>query len=343
MEKSVVWFSHEENKYDAELKLFQKKYFYWTKNSQTWDWDNCAVTWIKKSEQEVHVVIRSSKFVSSDYRRRTVKVKYMLGFDVRAEDIHYPINDNYRQPDNKKKNYGPAKPRWVFQLNKHYCIWQWSEGDKNGLENSEIYRIYTEIKKTLTEPITTKRNIFRVPGTPADNRLIPAIYQVAIDSWKNFVREVHCNKVNEDEYEVTILFENEHLRKHAPLDLIYRLYRYLRYGRVTDIESFRIMLKEGLPTKFKFEGIYSNGHDIHYDNIHGDRPINGRVQTHNIKYYFNDEKHPIIFINTANHAMSYHDTNHRNWKWEYVPWEEDSAIVYGEKPRIEVDRYLWPK
>ena len=343
MEKSVVWFSHEENKYDAELKLFQKKYFYWTNHSQTWDWDNCAVTWIKKSEQEVHVVIRSSKFVSSDYRRRTVKVKYMLGFDVRAEDIHYPINDNYRQPDNKKKNYGQAKPRWVFQLNKHYCIWQWSEGDKNGLENSEIYRIYSEIKKTLTEPITTKRNIFRVPVVPADNRLIPVIYQAAIDSWKNFVREVHCNKVNEDEYEVTILFENEHLRKHAPLDLIYRLYRYLRYGRVTDIESFRIMLKEGLPTNFKFEGIYSNGYDIHHDNIHGDTPINGRVPTHNIKYYFNDEKHPIIFINTANHAMSYHDTNHRNWKWEYVPWEEDSAIVYGEKPRNEVDRYLWPK
>jgi hypothetical protein len=100
--KSVVWFSHKESKYDAELKLFQK-YFYWTNESQTWDWDNCAVTWIKKSEQEIHVVIRSSKLVKSDYRGRTVKVKYMLGFDIRAEDIHYPINDNYRQPDNKKR------------------------------------------------------------------------------------------------------------------------------------------------------------------------------------------------------------------------------------------------
>ncbi len=101
MEKSVVWFSHKENKYDAELKLFQK-YFYWTNESQIWDWDNCAVTWIKKSEQEVHVVIRSS-------------------------------------------------------------------------------------------------NIFRVLGVPANNKLIPVIYQAAIDSWKNFVREVHCHKVNEDE------------------------------------------------------------------------------------------------------------------------------------------------
>jgi hypothetical protein len=344
MEKSAVWFSHEENKYDAELKLFQK-YFYWTNKSQTWDWDNCAVTWIKKSEQEVHVVIRSSKLVDSDYRGRTVKVKYMLGFDIQAEDIHYPTNDNYRQPlDNIKRIYGPAKPRWAFKLNNHYCIWQWAEEeDRNGLENSEVYRIYSEIKKTLTEPVTTKRSIFRVPGVPANNKLVPVIYQAAIDSWKNFVREVHCHKVNEDEYEVTILFENEHLRMHAPLDLIYRLYRYLRYGRVTDIESFRIILKKGTPTKFRFEGIYSSEHDIHHDNIHGDIPINGKVRTHSIKYYFNDEKHPIIFINTANHAMSYHDTNHKIWKWEYVPWEEDSAIVYGEKPRNEVDRYFWPK
>lgn len=37
MEKSVVWFSHKENKYDAELKLFQK-YFYWTNESQIWNW-----------------------------------------------------------------------------------------------------------------------------------------------------------------------------------------------------------------------------------------------------------------------------------------------------------------
>jgi hypothetical protein len=343
MEKSVVWFSHKENKYDAELKLFQK-YFYWTAESQTWDWDNCAVTWIKKSEQEMHVVIRSSKLVDSDYRTRTIRVKYMLGFDIRAEDVHYPINDDYRQPlDNMEKKYGAARPRWAFKLSKHYCIWQWAEEDRNGLESSEIYRIYTRIKKTLSEPVTTKSNIFRVTGVPANDILMPVIYQPAIDSWKNFVREVHCYKINQDEYEVTILFENEHLRKHAPLDLIYRLYRYLRYGRVTDIESFRIMLDGGLPMKFRFDGIYSNEHDIQHDNIHGDTPKNGRVRTHSIKYYFNDEKHPIVFINTANHAMSYHDTNHKIWKWEYVPWEEDSAIVYGEKPRNEVDRYFWQK
>jgi hypothetical protein len=54
----------------------------------------------------------------------------MLGFDIRAEDIHYPINDNYRQPlDNIERRYGPAKPKWAFKPSKHYCRWQ---GAKEG-------------------------------------------------------------------------------------------------------------------------------------------------------------------------------------------------------------------
>lgn len=34
---SIIWFSHIENVYDAELKLFQKKSFHWTEGSQVWD------------------------------------------------------------------------------------------------------------------------------------------------------------------------------------------------------------------------------------------------------------------------------------------------------------------
>jgi hypothetical protein len=346
MENSPVWFSHNENKFDAELKLSQRS-FYWTDKSQIWDWTNCSVSWIKKSEEEVRVVIRSSKSVHSDYRNKTVKVKYMLGFDVGAADIESPLNDEYMEPlDNKEKKYGPSKPRWVFKLHKHYWIWQWAEEGKE-IENSTVHRIYTGILKTLSEPISSRKDIFKDPEGPADdnnnNRVIPVIYQAAIDSWKNFVREVHCHKVNDSEYEITILFENEHLRKHAVLDLIYRLYRHLRYGRVTDIETFRILLEKGEAVKFRFDGIYSSEYGVDHDDVHEDKPVNGKVPVHKIKYYFNNENHPIVFINTANHAMSYHDTNHRLWKWEYVPWEKDSAIIYDEKPRDKVDRFFWPR
>jgi hypothetical protein len=346
MEISPVWFSHNENKFDAELKLSQRS-FYWTDKSQIWDWNNCSVSWIKKSEEEVRIVIRSSKSVYSDYRNKTVKVKYMLGFDVRAADIECPMNGEYMEPlDNIEKKYGASRLRWVFKLHKHYWIWQWAE-EGNEIQNSTVHRIYAGIKKTLSEPISSRKDIFKDPEGPTgdnnNNRVIPVIYQAAIDSWKNFVREVHCHKVNDSEYEITILFENEHLRKHSGLDLIYRLYRYLRYGRVTDIETFRILLEKGEAVKFRFDGIYSSEYGVDHDDVHEDKPVNGKVPVHKIKYYFNNENHPIVFINTANHAMSYHDTNHRLWKWEYVPWEKDSAIIYDEKPRDKVDRFFWPR
>jgi hypothetical protein len=344
---SLIWFSHKENRYDIELKIFQKKYFYWTKKSQIWDWNNCTVTCIRKSEKELRIIIRSSKIVNSEYRKKDVKVKYMLGFDVKVGDIECPIIEEYREPlGNKEKKYGQLRQRWALKLNKNYCIWQWALNEKKHMiETSEIYKIYNEMIKTLSEPISNINNdrLFLIEDIPKDNRIIPVIYQAAIDSWKNFVREVHCHKINDNEYEITILFENEHLRKHGKLDIIYRLFRYLIYRRITDIESFKILIDKGKPIKFQFKGIFSNGHNIQDDNIHGDKPMDGKVPIHGIKYYFNDERHPIVFINTANHAMSFHDTNHKIWKWEYIPWEKDSAIVYDEKPRSQVDRFWWPR
>jgi hypothetical protein len=343
---SVIWFSHIENIYDAELKLFQKKSFHWTEGSQVWDWDNCRITWVKRSEKELRVVVRSSKMVYSDYRKKEVKVKYMYGFDVNVNTIEHPQLEPYREPiENKEKKYGQLRERWVIKLDKDYYIWQWSSNEKGkSLENSEVFKIYKAIRKSIEDStLPVKKNIFLVEDIPYDNRIIPVIYQPAIDSWKNFVREVHCHEISENEYEVTILFENEQLRKHGKLDVFYRIFRLFRYGRITDIESFRILLDKGKPKSLQFKGIFSCEYTIEYDNIHGDKPHFGKVPAHEIKYYFIDEMHPIIFINTANHAMSFHDTNHKLWKWEYIPWEKDSAIIYGQKSRCQIDKFSWPK
>ena len=64
---------------------------------------------------------------------------------------------------------------------------------------------------------------------------------------------------------------------------------------------------------FVFEGIYSGQYGIEHDTIHLDKPP---APKRPIEYYFLDHYHPIIFINTANHAMSEHDNNHDIWKWE---------------------------
>jgi hypothetical protein len=341
---SDIWFSHIENIYDAELKLFQGKSFRWTDKTQMWDWDNCKVTLVRMTEKEVRVVIRSFKTVYSEYRKKEVKVKYMLGFDANIDDIEYPKLEQYGEPlQNKEdKRYGQIRERLVLRIGKDHYIWQWAGNEKNQtLENSEVYRIYKDITNLLKEPIApTNKNIFLVEDISTDDRIIPVIYQPAIDSWKNFVREVHCNRLNENEYEVTILFENEQLRKHGKLDVFYRIFRRLRYGRVTDIESFKIILDKGKPVKIQFKGIFSGERTIEDDDTHGDKPINGKVRSHDIKYYFNDERHPIIFINTSNHAMSFHDTNHKIWKWEYIPWEKDGAVIYGQNTRKQIDRFL---
>ncbi|AFU57726.1 hypothetical protein Ngar_c07840 [Candidatus Nitrososphaera gargensis Ga9.2] len=81
---------------------------------------------------------------------------------------------------------------------------------------------------------------------------------------------------------------------------------------------------------FVFEGIYSGNHNLEYDTTHLDKPP---APHREIEYYFADQYHPIVFINTSNHAMGPHDNNHDLWKWEYVSWIKEAPIV-GE-PRHE--------
>ncbi len=337
-ENSPVWFSHREYRYDAELKG-EQRVFHWTDGSEIWDWDNCTVSAVKREQNKVRVVIRSTHTVYSQYRKRDVKLRYMLGFDVEPAKIHPPVTEDYPEPPEhnvKNKVYGQPGPRWVIQLEDRYWIWEWAEQGKR-IEDSNTYKIYTMIKDVSAQA-PSRSNIFNVP-TNDDGRIIPVIYQPAIDSWKNFVREVHCHKINDKKIEVTILFNNEQLREHAILNQIYEWIRWLIYRRVVDIETFRIILGDEVSKDFKFPGIYSGENGIHKDDIHEDKPdIDGKVPTHKIKYYFVNMKHPIDFVNTSNHAMAEHDTNDRLWKWEYVPWEGDSPAVYGEKSRKQIDR-----
>jgi hypothetical protein len=161
------------------------------------------------------VVIRSKQKVSSRYRKRIVELKYMLGFDI--NNVQTPKSEP--QKDNvKNKAYVPL--RWVVQLDSDYWIWQWAENNKT-LEESEVYKIFEMLRRVQSTPYSGRKSIFKDNKQEHDkhnDRIIPVVYQPAIDSWKNFVREIHCYRVNNDELEVTILFNNEHLREHAILN-----------------------------------------------------------------------------------------------------------------------------
>jgi hypothetical protein len=346
--KSEIWFSHREDIYNAQLKGTQKV-FYWTDQSQIWDWDNCTVSWLprdkKISSRVIRIVIRSLNSVFSEYRKKEVKIRYMLGFDVVASKIQPPEEEKYNEPiDNKPKRYGQERIRWVVKLDNDYSIWQWKEENKT-MQSSKIYEIYNGIIKSIDEPIIPNaKNVFNVVAyddNKIGKKIVPVVYQPAIDSWKNFVREVHCHApANSQKIQVSILFNNEELREHKIVNRLYEWFRSWFYGRIIDVETFFIVLKENKyndPELFDFPLIYSAENSIEQDSIHVDR------YGITIKYYFGNLRHPIIFINTSNHAMGEHDTNHRLWKWEYIAWQKDGPIKFGEKSREKINSSFKPK
>jgi hypothetical protein len=53
-----------------------------------------------------------------------------------------------------------------------------------------------------------------------------------------------------------------------------------------------------------------------------------------------DYYHPIVFINTSNHAMSESDNNHDLWKWEYIQFmnSRKRPFKFGTKSRKDIDK-----
>jgi hypothetical protein len=395
--QQLVWFSHLEKEFQV-VDLDFKKIFQWREDQppKMWDWDNCTVTMAKiVGRGKVRIAIRSKTNRNSDYMGHIpVQLRFMLGIDIKS--ISEPYSEQYQLAPSTRTNLPRSakdKPhkRWVFKLDDRYWIWQWAKGTVD-IKSTQLYMIHQNIHNYLEAanqqpslsptppPFNSKHsnvkrirnNVFIVPIDEKLNDFVPIIYQPAVDSLKNFVREVHCAKIiNADssiDLEVSLLFNNEELRRHRLLDRVYEKIRLIIYGRTIDVETFRIHFTKvngnKLPTDksigntiidddeesnksnrrkdddyFIFEGIYSGQHDIEYDTVHLDRPP---APKRPVEYYFLDYYHPIIFINTANHAMSEHDNNHDIWKWEYIPWVSKAPIVLGVKPRKDIDLQFTP-
>ena len=211
------------------------------------------------------------------------------------------------------------------------------------MKGSEVYEIYKDIIKSLDKPIIPNtKDIFNVVAyddNKIGKKIVPVIYQAAIDSWKNFVREVHCHELDNGlKIQVSIMFNNEELREHKIANRLYEWFRIWFYGRKIDVETFYIILKDNnAPKLFDFKNIYSGENSIEQDSIHLDK------HDVDIKYYFGNLRHPIIFINTSNHAMAEHDTNHELWKWEYIPWQKDGGVEFHNKSRKKIDESFKPK
>jgi len=339
MVSNPVWFTVKEKKW--QVGYFGK--FSWTGKEEFWDSDNCTVSFARTLSGKCMIVVRSNKTILSSFMGKEVMLRYMLGFEISGKPSE-PKTEMYTARNNIPNRKEGPKNRWVFQLDDKHWIWDWAQEGVD-ITNSKIFSLYHEIVNELDNPSKNPTNIFDVQVNEEDERVIPVIYQPSVDALKNFVREVHCAKgpANSDgsyEIEVSILFNNERLRQYGILNSFYALIRRLIYGRVMDLESFKILInKDQGSDRFTFEGIYSYNQEMNADSIHGDKTPPPAPQ-HPIKYYFENRNHPIIFVNTSNHAMAEQDTNNRIWKWEYVPWLIDAPIKLGSKTRKEIEQSI---
>jgi len=279
----------------------------------------------------------------------------MLGINVsNISDImieEYELSkDNYLIRENIDKNvlfeHNNKRKRIVFQLDDSYWIWDWYDDDI-AVENTLIYRLHQYILSSMESASEIEKGTFKInlnedeldPKKLEKSHVIPIIYQPALDSLKNYVRQVHCAEIEPNVYEISIVFNNEVLRKHKIFDGVYKFLRQIMHQRVTDIETFRIHIGGSFPDdKNKagcvFENIYSEDFGIEYDSINSDPP---KANLRPLKYTHFKYHSPIIFINTSNYAMAAHDNNQDIWKWEYIPFVKDSPIEFGNLSRKQLE------
>ena len=365
MGSNEVWFSHRENVYRIKRKRIE-----WTEQKKIWNWDRCTISFARSPTKRLRVVVRSNTIRNHSRPdiSRPMTLRFMLGFDINRVHKIYSQNIN---PSLHSVNYeerlNVPEERWIFRLDRDYWIWDWKAGSEN-MESSNVYQIYREIKTHLERlELAVAGELFDLKPrsisdkivlnhlnssdrltSPSDRRIIPVIYQPSADGSKNFIREVHCaQRVNEDtvEAEVTVIFNNEQLRNHSNLDAPYKQIRLLRYNREKDVETFKIVIdnKDASKNYFVFKNIYSYidgiNRGLNEDDVHGDPVWEGEIR-HPICHYLVNHRHPIVFVNTSNHAMAEHDANPRLWKWEYVPGIMDSPVTLGDMTRKKINDYF---
>ena len=349
MAKTGLWLSYKQERYRAKLEG-PKRILNWSGKKDTWDYNNCMFSIVGMNGNLVRIIVRRNKSFDSSYMEKPVQINLLLGFKVK--EVEEPIEEEYDEPlghNTEDKKYGKKRKRWAIHFEpildnedpaerpiSDCCIWQWAESDKDKtIKKSKIYDLYNEILEKYNNPPKPK-NIFHVK-TEKHEEIMPVLYQPRVDAWKNFIREIHTHKIDDKQLEVSIIFNDEQLRKHFVLDSIYRVFRRFRYKRIKDIESFKIILDK-IPEGYTFELIYSGKYTLYHDSIHEDKPDKqGNIPNHKIKYYFSSTNHPVVFVNTSNHAIAEHDNNHYHWKWEYAAWEKSSPIVFGTKSRTDIN------
>lgn len=300
------WFSYRERRWGVKKGLegwmSKKSKFFWTGEVEVWDYPACCISLARAADEKLKIVVRKKKPGHSNFHGKYIEIRKMIGFDL--EKVYRPWTEKYvaRENEGKRKPIKGPENRWVFQFNDNCWIWEWAK-EGVSIEDSSIYEFYRSICEEISNPTKESDNIFGVKDVMDINsevddgvtpkKVFPVIYQPAVDCMKNYARFVYCSPCKTAdgycEVEVSIIFNNEQLRKHSFFNNTYEVIRYYLYGRTHDIETFRIRYKKDIEGhKLIFQNIYSGKNDLEQDSIHGDsiKP----APEHDVKYYFNSKR-----------------------------------------------------
>ena len=302
-------FSYVQEEYD-EGKELGRRYFSWKNKERVWEYSDCNVKVISMKGSKTRIIVRRRKSGYSEFMQSDFEVNLMLGFvalnaqKITADNKSIILFDLEQSNDKSHRDLKEVK------------IWSDSQ--------EETEKLYNTILQEKNNDSATK--IIESENIEKNDSMMPVIYQPKIDAWENFLREIHVHKKEDESFQITLAFQDEVLRKHGFLDRFYRIIRKIKYKRTIDIESFSYK-----DNQFFFGDIYSGDSNLFEDTVHNEKEIPA-------KYYFQDKNHPVIFVNTSNHALAPHDNNHDLWKWEYIPWSKKIPIKSGSKIREEVDK-----
>jgi hypothetical protein len=316
-----------------------------------WQWKNCLISFEKVSNEKIRFFIRRSKTIPLpnntklrwDQKQENPPSKinnsllyYIIHFDVSISNLPESIVEDKIPELLTEKKYRDYKDSWILYLDNDHRIWAWKETVKD--TKIIMTKILDSINKKRNAPPTWSNEVNRISNI--NKNILPVVYHPSKDYKyaRNYIQEIHLNRsISDKKILVTIVYNDEQLRKNKLVDGLYRIVRKLIHGRTFDVESFGIKVDEnGDPRRFNFPDIYSgNDNNIENDNIHIDK------SDVDIQFYFNhDISMPILFVNTSNHAMAEKDNNSDKWKIEFRLWEEQCPIYLGENTRCEIERYL---
>ncbi|AKI97276.1 hypothetical protein [Kosmotoga pacifica] len=157
--------------------------------------------------------------------------------------------------------------------------------------------------------------IFSVPDFDQRNGIIEVFYEVL---------------ENNSTISVTVVFRDEDYPCFLA-NILYDVYRYFRYGRIVDIETFYLHLSaEGTVTVVEFPGVFSGDHTFKdTKNLHGSASFTATEIT------FIDGR-PLIYVNTWNHMFGVR----ASFDKKYEKMIFDYPITRGG--RLEAERkYSW--